>query len=100
MDTIKINKKNVLMIAHRGVSGLETENNKEYTEEFFKKIGMNREEYTELIDSLTPQYDIAIDENTLKEILPRWNDNSSVKNTYGQMMLSDIETILRKKFCR
>ena len=78
----------------------ETENNKEYTEEFFKKIGMNREEYTELIDSLIPQYDIAIDENTLKEILPRWNDNSSVKNTYGQMMLSDIETILRKKFCR
>lgn len=29
MDTIKINKKNVLMIAHRGVSGLETENTKE-----------------------------------------------------------------------
>ena len=29
MNTIKINKKNVLMIAHRGVSGLETENTKE-----------------------------------------------------------------------
>lgn len=29
MDTIKINNKNVLMIAHRGVSGLETENTKE-----------------------------------------------------------------------
>lgn len=29
MDTIKINKKNVLMIAHRGLSGLETENTKE-----------------------------------------------------------------------
>ena len=28
MDTIKINNKNVLMIAHRGVSGLETENTK------------------------------------------------------------------------
>ena len=26
MDTIKIDKKNVKMIAHRGVSGLETEN--------------------------------------------------------------------------
>ena len=29
MDTIKINKKNVLMIAHRGLSGLEAENTKE-----------------------------------------------------------------------
>ena len=29
MDTIKIGKKNVLMIAHRGVSGIETENTKE-----------------------------------------------------------------------
>lgn len=29
MDTIKINKKDVLMVAHRGVSGIETENTKE-----------------------------------------------------------------------
>ena len=26
MDTIKINKKNVKMVAHRGLSGIETEN--------------------------------------------------------------------------
>ena len=30
MDTIKIEKKNTLMVAHRGVSGLEKENSKQF----------------------------------------------------------------------
>lgn len=78
----------------------EMKNNKEYTEAFFEKTGMSREDYIKLINSLLPAYDIKIDEETLSEILPRWADNNSVKNTYGQMNVSDIEAILRKKFVR
>ena len=77
----------------------EMENNKEYTEEFFKKIGISKDDYVKLINSLIPEYDISLDEATLEEILPRWSDNGSVKNTYGQMTCADVEKILRKKFC-
>lgn len=76
----------------------EAENNEEYAEEFFRRIKMSRQEYTELINSLIPDYNIVLDEETLKKILPRWNDNGSVKNTCGKMNVSDIERILRKKF--
>ena len=43
MDTIKIEKKNVLMIAHRGVSGLETENTKKEIENLTSTIKENEE---------------------------------------------------------
>ena len=76
----------------------ENENNKEYTDEFFKKIGISCEDYIKLINSLIPDYQITISEETLKEILPRWDNNNSVKNTYGSMNVMDIEKILRKKF--
>jgi hypothetical protein len=46
------------------------------------------------------EYYIVIEEETLKEILSRWEDNGSVKNTYGKMTVNDIESILRKKFVR
>ena len=78
----------------------ESKNNSEYTREFFNKINMDQEEYVKLINSLIPDYQISIDEETLKQILPRWEDNGSVKNTFGHMSVDDIEKILRKKFVR
>ena len=51
-----------------------------------------------LINSLLPENNISINEETLKEILPRWQDNNSVKNTYGKVSVNDIERVLRKKF--
>ena len=78
----------------------EKENNKEYTEEFFNRVGMTENEYVALINSLLPHYEISIDEETLKKILPRWENNNSVKNTYGHMSVDDIEKILRHKFVR
>ena len=76
----------------------EEENNKEYFDEFIKTIKMGKDELISLINSLLPENNISISEETLKEILPRWQDNNSVKNTYGKMNINDIEKILRKKF--
>ena len=59
---------------------------------------MDKDELISLINSLLPENNISISEETLKEILPRWQDNNSVKNTYGKMNVNDIEKILRKKF--
>ncbi|MBQ1534537.1 MAG: iron-containing alcohol dehydrogenase, partial [Erysipelotrichaceae bacterium] len=78
----------------------EMRSSKDYTEDFFKRIGMKQEEYVELINSLLPENDIVIDEETLAKILPRWKDNGSVKNTLGKMTAEDIEKILRKKFVK
>lgn len=78
----------------------ETAHNKEYVKGFFNRIKIDKDEYVKLINSLIPDYDISLDEQTLEEILPRWKDNGSVKNTYGEMTCDDIEKILRKKFCR
>ena len=78
----------------------ELQNNKEYTEEFFSRIGMKQEEYIGLINSLLPETDIVMDEETLEEILPRWENNGSVKNTLGKMTVEDVERILRKKFIK
>ena len=41
-----------------------------------------------------------MDEETLEEILPRWENNGSVKNTLGKMTVEDVERILRKKFIK
>ena len=71
---------------------------KEYTDEFFKKVGMDKDSYIGLIDDLIPQYDIRISEETLSSIISRWDNNNSVKNTYGKMDVKDIERILRKRF--
>ena len=76
----------------------EKANNREYTETFFDRIGMKQDEYVELINSLLPENDIVMDEETLEEILPRWKENGSVKNTLGHMTVEDVEKILRKKF--
>ena len=73
---------------------------KDYTEAFFEQIGMKKEEYVELINSLLPENDIVMDEETLVRILPRWKDNGSVNNTLGKMTVEDIEKILRKKFVK
>ncbi|MBR3228425.1 MAG: iron-containing alcohol dehydrogenase [Erysipelotrichaceae bacterium] len=73
---------------------------REYTDTFFDQIGMDKESYTELIDSLLPEYDIRISEDTLSSIISRWDNNNSVKNTYGKMDVKDIERILRNRFVK
>ena len=78
----------------------EMHSSKDYTEAFFEQIGMKKEEYVELINSLLPENDIVMDEETLVRILPRWKDNGSVNNTLGKMTVEDIEKILRKKFVK
>lgn len=76
----------------------EEKNNKEYFDEFIEKINMHKNELISIINSLLPEYNISLSEETLKEILPRWQDNNSIKNTYGNMTVDDVEKVLRKKF--
>lgn len=76
----------------------EFENSREYAQGFFDAIGMDLDAYASLINAMIPDYDIRIGEDTLEKILPRWEDNGSVKNTYGKMGVADIERILRERF--
>ena len=84
----------------RDLFDFEEKNSPEYTKEFFEKIGCTKDEYSDLIDSLLPDDEIVISEETLNEILPRWENNGSVKNTYGTMVQKDVEEILRKHFVK
>jgi alcohol dehydrogenase class IV len=76
----------------------ERKNNPEYAARFFDEIKTDINEFEKLIDALMPENTIKLSELQLQEILPRWQDNRSVKNTYGSMTVSDVEAILRKHF--
>lgn len=85
MNTIKINSKNVKMIAHRGLSGLEREN----TCPAFVAAG-NRSYYgieTDVHKTSDGQYIIIHDENTDRVSLGKININVE-KNPYSAV--SDI----------
>ena len=72
-------------------------NNNSYFNQFIKDINMSEEEFLKLYQ-LIPNFNIKFSEEELKNILPRWDNNNSVKKTYGNMTVKDIEEILTKKF--
>ena len=71
-------------------------NHQEYCDAFFDALQIDREEMKALIDSLLPETEIHLSEEEIISLLPRYTDNGSVKNTYGQMTVNDIEAVLRR----
>ena len=65
-----------------------------YTEAFFDILKIDAEEMKELVSSLLPDFGIHMSEEEIEAILPRYENNKSVKNTYGKMEIEDIKKVL------
>lgn len=76
----------------------EMESDPEYTNTFYKNLGIDRDAIYELIGQCLPPLDIRFTEEELAEILPRWENNNSVKNTRGTVTCEQIGEILRDRF--
>ena len=60
----------------------------------------NRKEVKELIRKSVPDPKVELSESELLELLPRWENNGSVKNSRCSIDLSVVRNILEKKFLR
>ncbi len=74
----------------------EETNQKEYTDLFFKIVQIDREEMKRTISALLPDFAVRMTDEEIESILPRYENNRSVKNTFGQMNINDIRNVLRK----
>ena len=66
----------------------------QYAEQFFSVLQIYKEEMEELIVALVPKQEFHLSEEDINAILPRYQNNNSVKNTYGTMTAEDIKSIL------
>ena len=69
---------------------------KEYAEQFFETVQIDKEEMKQTVNALLPDFGIQMTDEEIQSILPRYENNNSVKNTYGQMNIDDIKNVLRK----
>lgn len=76
----------------------ESEFDPTYAEDFFKACGISKKDICELIIACIPDLGIRFTEDELSAVLPRWDNNNSVKNTRGNITCEKIEDILRRKF--
>ena len=67
-----------------------------YAGELYKSAGVTAEKLLELTASVLPGFDFKIDAEELERALPRWENNGSVKNTVGDVTLSDIRRYFEK----
>lgn len=74
----------------------EEEHHKEYSDAFYKTLDIDKDELKETIAALLPDFGIRMSKEEIISILPRYENNSSVRNTYGEMKIADIEKVLRK----
>ncbi len=74
----------------------EEEKHKDYSDAFYKILNIDKEDLKDTISALLPDFGIRMSEEEILSILPRYENNNSVKNTYGQMSIDDIEKVLRK----
>ena len=69
---------------------------KEYFNAFFDALKIDVNEFKDTILSLLPDFGIHMTKQEIESILPRYENNNSVKNTYGKMNVDDIEKVLLK----
>ena len=74
----------------------EEANQKQYTEEFFDTLQIDKEEMKQTVSELLPDFNIHMPDEEIESILPRYENNNSVRNTYGHMNIDDIKNVLRK----
>ncbi|MCR4633141.1 MAG: iron-containing alcohol dehydrogenase [Erysipelotrichaceae bacterium] len=72
----------------------ELENQPEYAKAFFDILKIDPQQMKRLVSDLLPDFDIHMSEEEIEAILPRYQNNKSVKNTYGKMEIEDIKKVL------
>ncbi len=70
------------------------------TERFFCELGISENEMIRLVSACLPENRIAMTREEILSLLPRWENNSSVKNTCCAVGTAEIKSILEKKFLR
>jgi alcohol dehydrogenase class IV len=72
----------------------EEEHNKDYSDLLYQTLRIDKEELKETIRALLPDFGIHMSGEEIEAMLPRYENNSSVKNTYGTMNIGDIRRVL------
>ena len=67
---------------------------------FYSEAGVTEKDLKELIRKSVPDPKVELSESELLELLPRWENNGSVKNSRCSIDLSVVRNILEKKFLR
>ncbi|MCR5099726.1 MAG: iron-containing alcohol dehydrogenase [Butyrivibrio sp.] len=76
----------------------EADNNADYSDDFYEQVGYRRDVISQIVQNIVPKYDISFTDEKIESVLPRWENNNSVKNTKGAMNVNDIKHILKHKF--
>ncbi|MBQ3994071.1 MAG: hypothetical protein II638_04400, partial [Erysipelotrichaceae bacterium] len=74
----------------------ELKNHKDYADQFFQSLQIDAQELKGVIAALVPDFDIHMSDEEITTLLPRYENNNSVKNTYGRMNIEDIKKVLSK----
>ena len=69
-----------------------------YTQQFFQKLGTNKQALSSLTRRLLPLPAITLTEECIDGLLPRWENNGSVNNTIGTITTAYIKQLLLQKF--
>ena len=72
----------------------------EYADGFFRELGIAREDLLHLIRLCLPEDEIAMPEGEIASILPRWENNNSVRNTCCDVNTAEIRKILEHQFLK
>ena len=70
----------------------------EYTAEMLKRVGTDMDSLIALIKALTPEPEVKLTPEQIEAILPRWENNGSVRNTIGEVTTDQIRQIFTELF--
>jgi alcohol dehydrogenase class IV len=65
-----------------------------YVRDFFEQVGISEEGFVALVESCLPAFDLPLTDAQIENVLPRWQDNGSVKNTRADITQDDIRAAL------
>lgn len=68
----------------------------EVTEAFYRGLGVSETELSSFFDHVMPELQIEINREHLFSVLPKWENNGSVKNTLGTVTVDDIARYFKK----
>lgn len=68
----------------------------ELSSELYRVTGTDREKLLSLVRQTLPEYHFELSEADIETALPRWENNSSVRNTVGEVSTDEIRNMLLK----
>ena len=71
-----------------------------YSDRFFRELAIGREELLYLIRLCLPEDGIAMTAEEIASVLPRWENNNSVRNTCCDVSTAEIGEILRQQYLK